>query len=153
MAAFGMGENICKHTKSTRDSVQSLSHVRLFQTPWMKQASVHHHLLLKLTSIEFVMPSNHLILCHPLLFLPSIYHLIRVFSSEWNLYIRWPTCWSFSFSISPSNENSGFDLLAVQGTLKSPLQHQLDSINSSMLSLCYDQTLTSHISQSDVSAF
>ena len=114
---------------------------------------VHHHLLLKLTSIEFVMPSNHFILCHPLLFLPSIYHLIRVFSSEWNLYIRWPTCWSFSFSISPSNENSGFDLLAVQGTLKSLLQHQLDSINSSMLSLCYGQTLTSHISQSDVSAF
>ena len=87
--------------------------------------------LLKLTSIESVMPSNHLILCHPLLPLPSIFPSIRVFSSESVLCIRWPKYWSFSFSISPSNEYSGlisfridwFDLLAVEGTLKSVLQH------------------------------
>ena len=87
--------------------------------------------LLKLMSIESVMPSNHLILCHLLLLLPSIYPSIRVFSSESVLHIRWPKFWSFSFSISPSSEHSGlisfrmdwFDLLAVQGTLKSLLQH------------------------------
>ena len=87
--------------------------------------------LLKLMSIESVMPSNHLILCHPLLLLPSIFPSIRVFSNESVLHIRWPKYWSFSFSISPSNEYSGLisfrmdwlDLLAVQGTLKSLLQH------------------------------
>ena len=87
--------------------------------------------LLKLMSIESVMPSNHLILCHPLLFLPSIFFRIRVFSNELILLIRWTMYWSFSFSISPSNENSGlisfridcFDLLAVQRTLRSLLQH------------------------------
>ena len=87
--------------------------------------------LLKLTSIEYVMPSNHLILCHPLLLLPSLFPSIRVFSNEPVLHIIWPKYWSFSFSISPSNEYSGlisfridwFDLLAVQGTLKSLLQH------------------------------
>ena len=87
--------------------------------------------LLKLMSTESVMPSNHLILCRPLLLWPSIFPSIRVFSSELALHIRWPKYWSFSFSISPSNEYSGlvsfridwFDLLAVQGTLKSPLQH------------------------------
>ena len=94
---------------------------------------VHHHSqsLLKLMSIESVMPSNHLILCHPLLLPPSIFPSIRVFSSESVLCIRWPKYWSFSFSISPSNEYSGLvsfrmdwlDLLAVQGTLKSLLQH------------------------------
>ena len=86
---------------------------------------------LKLTAIESVMPSNHLILCHPLLLLPSIFPSIRVFSNKSNLGIRWPKYWSFSFSISPTNEYSGlisfridwFDLLAVQGTLKSLLQH------------------------------
>ena len=85
---------------------------------------------LKLTSIELMMPSNHLILCHPLL-LPSVFPSIRVFSSEWALRIKWPKFWSFSFSICPSNEYSGlisfwidwFDLLAVQGTLKSLFQH------------------------------
>ena len=85
----------------------------------------------KPTSIESVMPSNHLILCHPLLLLPSIFPSIRVFSNDSTLRIRWPKCWSFSFSISPSNEYSGLisfrmdwlDLLAVQGTLKSLLQH------------------------------
>ena len=116
-------------------SVQSLSHVRLFVIPWTitRQASLsitNSWSLLKLTSIESVMPSNHLILCHPFL-LPSILPSIRVFSKGLVLHIRWPKYWSFSFSISPSNEYSGlisfktdwFYLLAVQGTLKSLLQH------------------------------
>ena len=94
---------------------------------------VHHYSqsLLKLMSIELVMPSNHLILCHPLFLLPSIFPSFRIFSKDSVLRIRWPKYWSFSFSISPSNEYSGlisfriewFDLLAVQGTLKSFLQH------------------------------
>ena len=94
---------------------------------------VHHHipeLTLKLITIELVMPFNHLILCHPLLFLPSIFPSIRVFSNESALHSRWPEYWSFSFSISPSNEHPGLilrmhwlDLLAVQGTFKSLLQH------------------------------
>ena len=117
-------------------SVQLLSRVRLFATPWTAahQASLsitNSWSLLKLMSIELVMPSNHLILCHPLLLPPSIFPSIRVFSNESILCIRWPKYWSFSFSISPSNEFSGlisfridwFDLLAVQGTLKSILQH------------------------------
>ena len=87
--------------------------------------------LLKLMSIKLVMPSNHLILCRPLLLTPSIFSSIRVFSNEWVLFIKWPKYWSLSFSFSPSNEYSGlisfrmdwFDLLAVQGTLKSLLQH------------------------------
>ena len=116
-------------------SVQSLSHVWLFVTSWTaaRQASLsitNSQGLLKLMSIESVMPSNHLILCHPLL-LPSIFPSIRVFSSESALHIRWPKYCSFNFSISPSNEYSGLtsfrmdwlDLLAVQGTLKSLLQH------------------------------
>ena len=113
--------------------VQSLSCLRPFVTPWTpaRQASLSFTIsqsLLKLMSIESVMPSKHLILCRPLLLLSSIFPSIRVFSSELALYIRWPKYWSFSFSISPSNEYSGlisfkiewFDLLAVQGTLKSP---------------------------------
>ena len=113
-------------------SVQSLSRVQLFATPWTiaRQASlsiIDSWSLLKLMSIELVMPSNHLILCHPFLLLPSIFPSIRVFSNESVLLIRWPKYWSFSFSISPSNEYSGLisfridwlDLLAVQGTLKS----------------------------------
>ena len=112
------------------------SRVQLFATPWtaVHQASLsitNSQSLLKLMSIESVMPSNHLILCHPLLLLPSIFPNIRVFSNESALHIRWPKYWSFSFSISPSNEDSGeisfsmdwLDLLAVQGTLKSLLQH------------------------------
>ena len=114
--------------------VQSLSHVQLFVSPWIAahQTSLSFTIslsLLKVTSIELMMPSNHLILCHPLLFLPSIFPSIRFFSSELALPIRWPECWSFSFSISPSNGYSGlisfridwFGLLAVQGTLKSLL--------------------------------
>ena len=116
-------------------SVQSLNHVRLFVTPWTAacQASLsitHSQSPPKLMSIESVMPSNHL-LCCPLLLLPSIFPNIRVFSNDSVLYIRWPKYWSFSFNISPSNEHPGLisfrmdwlDLLAVQGTLKSLLQH------------------------------
>ena len=107
--------------------------------------------LLKLMSIESVMPSNHLILCHPLLLPPSIFPSIRVFSNESALLIRWPKNWSFSFNISPSNEYSGlisfridwFDLLAVQGALKSLLEPQFISINSSVLSFLYSTTLAS----------
>ena len=117
-------------------SVQLLSHVWLFATPWTvaHQASLaitNSQSLLKLTSIKSVMPSNHLILCHLLLLLSLIFPSIRVFSNGSVLCIRWPNYWSFSFSISLSNEYSGlisfridwFDLLAVKGTLKSPLQH------------------------------
>ena len=117
-------------------SVQSLSRVRIYVTPWIaaQQASMsitNSRSLLKLMSIKAVMPSNHLILCHPLLLLPSIIPNIGVFSSESVIHIRWPKYWSFSFSISPSREYSGlisfrmdwFDLLAVQRTLKSLLQH------------------------------
>ena len=113
----------------------SLSYVRLFGTSWTAahQVSLSFTIsqsLLKIRSIESMMPSNHLTLCHPLLLLPSIFSSIRVFSSELALPIKWPNYWSFSFSISPSNEYSvlisfsidWFDFLAVQGTLKSPLQ-------------------------------
>ena len=137
-------------------SVQLLSRVRLCDpmdcsTPGFP---VHHQLqsLLKLMSIESVMPSNHLILCHPLLLPPSIFTSIRVFSHELALCIKWPKYWSFSFSISPSNEYSGpisfrmdwLDLIAVQGTLKSLLQHH--SSKGSVLrflSFLYSPTLTS----------
>ena len=119
-------------------SVQSLSCVQLFATPWTAacQASLsitNSQNSLKLMSIKLVMPSNHLILCCPLLLLPSIFPSIRVFSKESVLYIRWPKYWSFSFSISPSNKYSELisfrmdwlDLLAVQGALKSLLQLSL----------------------------
>ena len=122
--------------KGSHQSVQLLSHVQLFATPWSAacQASLSNtnsQNSFKLTFIESVMPSNHLILCHPLLLLPSLFSNIRVFSNESALHFRWPKYWSFSFSISPSNEYSGLisfrmdwlDLLAVQGTLKSLLQH------------------------------
>ena len=117
-------------------SVQSLCQVRLFVSPWTvaRQASLsitNSQSLLKLMSIESVMPSNHLILCRPLLLLPSIFPGNSVFSNKSALPIRWPKDWSFSFNISPSNEHPGLisfrmdwlDLLAVQGTLKSLLQH------------------------------
>ena len=119
-------------------SVHSLSHVQLFVTPWIteRQASLsitNYQSLLRLMSIESVMPSSHLILCRPLLLLPLVTPSIRVFSNESTLRMRWPKYWSFSFSISPSNEHPGLisfrldwlDLLAVQGTLhlKSLLQH------------------------------
>ena len=122
-------------------SVQSLSHVQLFVTPWTiaRQASLsitNSQSLHKLMSVELVMPSNHLILCCPLLLMPSIFLSIRVFSNESALRIRWPKYWSFSFNISPSSEHPGLnsftmdwlDLLAVQGTLKSLLQHHSSKV-------------------------
>ena len=125
-----------KVTTCKFSSVQPLSCVQLFVTQWTaaRQASLpitNSQSLLKLMSIESVMPSNHLVLCHALFLLPSIFPSTRFFSKEWVLRIWWPKYWSFSFSISPSNEYSGlisfridwFDLLAVQGTLKSLLLH------------------------------
>ena len=135
-------------------SVQSLSRGRLFVTPWIAacQASLsitNTQSSLKLTSIKSVMPSSHLILCHPLFLLPPIPPSIRVFSNESTVCMRWPKYWSFSFSIIPSKEQPGLisfrmdwlDLLAVQGTLKSLLQHH--SSKASILQLSYSPTLTS----------
>ena len=149
----GLGSSPCRGTDSTScvvlsknsqntknethiSSVQSLSRVRLFATPWTaaRQASLsitNSQGLLKLMPIKSVMPPNHLILCGPLLLLPPIPPSSRIFSNESTLCMRWPKYWSFSFSISPSNEHPGLisfrmdwlDLLAVQGTLKSLLQH------------------------------
>ena len=115
---------------------QSLCRVQLFATPWTAAHQAHLSITNswsspKLMCIELVMPSSHLILCHPLLLLPSIFPSIRVFSDESALHIRWPKYWSFSFNISPSNEHPGLisfrtdwlDLLAIQGTLKRLLQH------------------------------
>ena len=137
--------------------MQSLSHVKLFATPWSaaRQASLsitNSWNLLKFMSTESVMPSNHHSLCHPLLLPPSIFPSLGVFSSESVLHIRWPEHWSFSFSISPSNEYSRLvsfridwlDLLAAQGTLNSLLQHH--SSKASILqysSFLYSPTLTS----------
>ena len=125
-----------RHKPIQFSSVQLLSCVWLFVTPWnaacQGSLSITNFLnLLKLMSIESVMPSNHIILCHPLLLLPSVYPSIRVFSNESVLRIRWPKYWSFTFSIGPSNEYSGLipfrmdwlDLLAVRGTTKSLLQY------------------------------
>ena len=130
-------------------SVQSLSRVWLFATSWTAacQASLsitNSQSSLRLTPIESVMPSSHLILCRPLLLLPPIPPSIRIFSNESTLHMRWPKYWSFSFSISPSKKHPGlisfrmdwFDLLAVQGTLKS-------SINSSVLRFLHSPTFTS----------
>ena len=126
----------CSESNIMISSVQSLSCVWLFATPWtaIHQASLsimNSQSLLKLMSIELVMPYNLLTLCRPLLLPPSVFPSIRVFSSESAFHIRWPKYWSFCFSISPSNEYSGLisfrmdwlDLLAIQGTLKSLLQH------------------------------
>ena len=134
--------------------VQVLSHVRLFATPWTAAcwaslSITNSWSLLKLMSIESVMPSNHFIFCHPLILPPSIFPSIRVFSSELVLHIRWPKYWSFS--ISYSNEYSElisfriewFDLLVVQGTQESSPTPQFKSINSSVLSFLYRPTLTS----------
>ena len=137
--------------------VQSLSRVQLFGTPRTAALQVPlsftiSQSLLKLMSIESVMLTNHLILCHPLLFLPSIFPSIRVFYNESVLCIRWPKYWSFSFSIRPSNEHSGlisfridwFDLLEVQrASQESSPAPQFESISSSVLSLHYGSTLTS----------
>ena len=137
-------------------SVRSRSHVWSFATPWTaaRQASLsitNSQRLLKLMSIKSVMPSNHLILCHPLLLLPSIFPNIKIFSSESVLHNRWPKYWSFSFSISPSNEYSGLisfridwlDLLAVQGTVNSLLQHH-SSKASTLWCLAFFMVQLSH---------
>ena len=145
----------CIH-KIQFSSFQKLTHIQLFVTPW---TAMHHASLsitnswnlLKLMSIESVMPSKDLILSHPLLVLSSIFPRIKVFSNESVLHIRWPKYWSFSFSISHSNEYSGLisfrmdwlDLLTVQGTLNSLLQHHTSKApNSSVLSFLYNLTLT-----------
>ena len=137
-------------------SVQLLSRVWLFATPWIaaRQASLsitNSRSSLRFTSIESVMPSSHLILCHPLLVLPPIPPNIKVFSNESTLRMRWPKYWRFSFSIIPSKEIPGLisfgmdwlDLLVVQGTLESSPTPQFKSINSSVLSLLHSPTLTS----------
>ena len=145
-----------KTPKYLFSSVQSLSRVQLFATPWIaaRQASVsitNSRSLLKLMSIESIIPSNHLILCRPLLLLPSIFPSIRVFSNESVLRIRWPWYWSFSFSISTFNEYSGLisfrmdwlNLLAVRDSQESSPTPQFKSINSSALSFLYSPTFTS----------
>jgi len=146
----------CMAKNTQFSSAQSLSHGRLSATPWneARQASLsitNSRSKPKLMSIELVMPSSHLILCHPLLFLPSIPPSIRVFSNESTLCMRWPKYWSFSFNISPSNEHPGLvsfrmdwlDLLAVQRTLKSLLQHHSSKASILPLSFLHSPTLTS----------
>ena len=147
--AGGWGSAVCL--------VQSLSRVQLFATPWIAacQASLsitNSQSLLKLMSIELVMPSNHLILCHPLLLPPSIFPSNRVSSNESVLHIRWPKYWSFSVSICPSNEYSGlislrmgwFGLICCpRDSQESPPTPQFKSINSLALSFLYSPTLTS----------
>ena len=143
-------------------SVQSLSHVRLFATPWTAACQASHSIttswsLLKLMSIESVMPSNHLILCCSLFLPPSVFPSIRVFSNESVLHIRWPKYWSFSFSISPSNEHPGpisfrtdwLDILAVQGTLKSLLQHHSSKASILRLSAFFTVQLSQPYSLSE----
>ena len=137
-------------------SVQLLSHVRLFLAPWTATCQAclsitNSQSLLKLMSIESVMPSKHLVLCHPLLLLPSIFPSIKVFSNELALRIRWPKYWNFSFNINPSNEHPGLicfrmdwlDLPAVIDSLESSPTPQFKSTNSSALSFLHSPTLTS----------
>ena len=138
-------------------SVQSLSCIQLFVTPWIAVHQVSLSItssqsLPKLMSIELEMPSNHLILCHPLLLPPSIFPSIRVFTNESSLRIRWPKYWSFSFNISPWHEHSGpiFFRIGLVGSPCSPRDSQeisptpqFKNINSSMLSVLYCPTLTS----------
>ena len=137
-------------------SVQSLSHVRLFATPWTTALQVSLSITNswsppKPMSTELVTPSNHLILFCPLLLLPSIFPRISVFSNESAVHIRWPKYWSFSFNISPSNEYSGLisfrmdwlDLLVVQGTLKSLLQHHSSKASILQCSAFFSPTFTS----------
>ena len=153
--------------KDQFSSVQLLSCVPLLTTTWTEACQTSLSItnswsLLKLMSIESVMPSNHLILCCPLLLLPSIFPSVMVFSSESVVCIRWPEYWSFSFSISPSNEYSGlisfrmdgFDLLAVLGTLKSLLQHHSTCVCMAESLFCASETITtlliSHILTYDI---
>ena len=138
------------------ESVQLLSHVWLFVIPWIAAGQAAQSITNswsppKPMSIESVMPSNHLILCHPLLLLPPILPSIRVFSSESTCRMRWPKYWSFNFNISPSNEHPGLisfrmdwlDLLPVQGTLKSLLQDHSSKASILLLSFLYSPALTS----------
>ena len=154
MPAISVGKK--SHSNPWFSSVQSLSRVQLFVTPWTatRQASLSNTnswSLPKLMSIESMMPSNHLILCHPLLLLPSIFPSVRIFSNELALHIRWPKYWNFSLNIIPSNGHPGLislridwlDLLAVQGTQESSPTSQFKSINSSPLSFLYSPTFTS----------
>ena len=147
-----VGHNLA--TGQAISSVQLLSHVQLFMTPWTAARQTflsitNFQSLLKLMSIESVMPSNHLILCHPFLLPPSFFPSIRVFPNESVLRIRWPKYWSFSFSISPSNEYSGLPLRLVWSpcspgdSQESFPTAQFKSINSSALSFLYSPTLTS----------
>ena len=131
-------------------SVQSFSPVQLFATPWIAACQVslsisNSQSLLKLISIELVMPWNHLIICRPLLLLPSIFPCISVFSNESVLLIRWPKYLNFSYSINPSNEYSGLISfrIAVQETQESSLTLQFESINSSVVNLLYGPAFTS----------
>ena len=145
----------CKVAADAVVAVRSWTCVQLLATPWTEahQASLSFTLsqsLLKFMSIKSVMPSNHLILCRPLFLLPSIFPSIRVFSNESTLCIRWPKYWSFSFSISPSNDYSGLTSfrmdwldLAVHDSQESSLTPQFKSISSSVLSFLYDPALTS----------
>ena len=145
----------CQCSNVQFSSVQSLSHVRLFMTPWItaRQASLsitNSWSLLKPMSIESMMASSHLILCHPFLLLPPIPPSIRVFSNESTLHVRWPKYWSFSFSISPSNEHPGLISFRMDWSPCSPRDSQepsptpqFKSINSLVLSLLYSPTLTS----------
>ena len=134
-------------------SVQSFKHVQLFGTQWTaaRQASLsitNSRSFLKLMSIESVMPSNQLILCRPLLLLPSIFPSIRIFSNDSALRIRWPKYWSFSFNISPSNEHLGLISFRITGLISlhskglEPQHHSSKSINSLVLSFLYSPTLT-----------
>ena len=130
--------------------VQSLSHAQLFATPWTATRQVSFSItntqsLLKLMSIELVMPSNHLIFCPPLLFLPSVFPSIRVFSNESALLISWPKYWSFSFNISPSNEHSGLvgSPCSPRDSQESFPTPQFKRISSLALSFLYSRTLTS----------
>ena len=147
-------------------SIQSLSHVQLFATPWTAacQASLsitNSRSSLRLTSTESVMPSSHLILCRPLLLLPPIPPSLRIFSNESTLHTRWPKYWSFSFSIIPSNEHPGLisfrmdwlDLLAVQGTLKSLLWHHSSKASILQHSVFFNETLAQFIYRTNILLF
>ena len=153
---FWFPQCVCPAEGLLACSVQLLSRVRLFAIPWIaaRQASlsiINSQSLLKLMPIKSVMPYSHLILCCSLLLLPPIPPSTRVFSNESTLHMRWPKYWSFSFTISPSNEHTGLisfrmnwlDLLAVQGTLKSSLTLQFKGINSLALSFLHSPTFTS----------
>ena len=156
MLTFQLSYKKNNHSDFQLSLAQSLNRVLLFGAPWTSAwqtflSITSSQSLLKLMYIESVMPSNHLILCRPVLLLPSIFPSIRVFSNESALLMRWPEYWSFNFNISPSNEHPGLisfrmdrlDLLTVQGTLKNLQYPQIKSIKSLVLSFLYSPTLSS----------